>query len=571
MRGIFRLFGMILFAPVVLLLASGTYANHVAVPWPDYNFYWMSNRVYHVAADRPQVNVVSNICDYTLQEDSAIANTRAQTAGTSELGDMKSLGYALYRYTCNSNPDSVPTDIFLSYEANYPYGSSGGFTLHQKATADWCGLWSTYYPCGDHYPTIHLNLPKIQGESSDQIVRLLMHELGHATGLDEHCTSDAIMNNGDVDPKTGLPCNNKKWLETGQWYSTDRDGLYAAYHPLYGESTESWSAARAVSSGPVLGFYNLTNPAVDVGPGGRMFIGFRNDKVYNEQWEMAWSDDGVTWQRETHGAFIETLNPGAGMLAHNGGVSIYAVFSYGGYFGYPSNTFWIYRQTWNGGWQGPVLEYSAGTSTFHCCEGSPRVAHSRDHSQYAIAWSRTVSGVPLAEFSFIDGTTGSFTGGVEAIDAFVVQALVFDDTGNPKVIYRVSGAGTSGIGGRRTRVNGVWQPEEQFVIDGMTDPDAFSLVEGEGGYHWSASNSTHGDYHALQGGNLTFTYMKRLNGAYFQSAVDFGALPNPITGTYTLHGLAQRVYGRQAYSVGVVWTNDVAGDLWFIKRRVEGY
>ena len=146
-----------------------------------------------------------------------------------------------------------------------------------------------------------------------------------------------------------------------------------------------------------------------------------------------------------------------------------------------------------------------------------------------------------------------------------------DETGNPKVIYRVSGAGTSGIGGRRTRVNGVWQPEEQFVIDGMTDPDAFSLVEGEGGYHWSASNSTHGDYHALQGGNLTFTYMKRLNGAYFQSAVDFGALPNPITGTYTLHGLAQRVYGRQAYSVGVVWTNDVAGDLWFIKRRVEGY
>src|SRR5207249_5492885 len=139
-RGIFRLFGMILFAPVVLLLASGTYANHVAVPWPDYNFYWMANRVYHVAADRPQVNVVSNICDYTLQEDSAIANTRAQTAGTSELGDMKSLGYALYRYTCNSNPDSVPTDIFLSYEANYPYGSSGGFTLHQKATADWWAM-----------------------------------------------------------------------------------------------------------------------------------------------------------------------------------------------------------------------------------------------------------------------------------------------------------------------------------------------------------------------------------------------------------------------------------------------
>src|SRR5207245_8767383 len=127
-------------------------------------------------------------------------------------------------------------------------------------------------------------------------------------------------------------------------------------------------------------------------------------------------------------------------------------------------------------------------STFHCCEGSPRVAHSRDHSQYAIAWSRTVSGVPLAEFSFIDGTTGSFTGGVEAIDAFVVQALVFDDTGNPKVIYRVSGAGTSGIGGRRTRANDVRQPEGQFVIDRMPDPDAVFRDDGGGGCHWGRSH-----------------------------------------------------------------------------------
>ena len=227
-----------------------------------------------------------------------------------------------------------------------------------------------------------------------------------------------------------------------------------------------------------------------------------------------------------------------------------------------------------------MLEYSAGTSSIRCCVNTyPRVAHSRDHSQYAIAWSRTVSGVPLAEFSFIDGATGSFTGGVEAIDAFVVQALVFDDSGNPKVIYRVSGTGTSGIGGRRTRVNGVWQPEEQFVIDGMTDPEAVLLVEGEGG-HWSGSNATHGDYHALQQStDLTFNYMKRLNGAYFQSAVDFRALPNPITGpntaNYSLHGVAHRIYARQAYSVGVVWTyGSCCGstdDLWFIKRRVEGY
>src|SRR5947208_14204303 len=101
----------------------------------------MSNRVYHVAADRPQVNVVSNICDYTLQEDSAIANTRAQTAATSDVGDMKSLGYSPYRYPCNSNPDSVPTEVLLSKHAYYPDGSSCGLTLHQRCTAGWCGPW----------------------------------------------------------------------------------------------------------------------------------------------------------------------------------------------------------------------------------------------------------------------------------------------------------------------------------------------------------------------------------------------------------------------------------------------
>lgn len=142
--------------------------------------------------------------------------------------------------------------------------------------------------------------------------------------------------------------------------------------------------------------------------------------------------------------------------------------------------------------------------------------------------------------------------------------------------------GHRGVGGRRTRVNGVWQPEQQFVIDGMTEPDAVSLVDGEDGYWsgsnvgWSGSNAVHGDYHALQWlTGLTFNYVKRLQGAYFQSTVDFRALPNPIAGpettNYNLHGLVRQVCAKQAYALGVVWTSGAASDLWFIKRRVEGY
>ena len=633
---VLRFLGLVLLAPVMLTLAPTTYAYHQAtnVTWPNGSFLWLSNRRYHnsQSLDRP-VCVVSGKCDvFGLWEQGAIANARAETASTLEVGDMTP-GYTLVKDNCSGVPTDAD-DILLNYmdpaswnraypcDPNDPTKTclcdpalpspgncgqpNGGITLHSPdpvMLSGWCGRMGTYSPCGDHVVQIDLNMYKICGQTdpcdltkicggpnpacvvpSDgryDLVRLLMHEMGHASGLAEHCTDafgspdDSIMNNGASIPNSNPPqdCNGKKWTETGQWYSTDRVGLFNAYHPAYGESTESWNAARVISDGTDLGIYNLTDPAIDVSFAGRMFIGFRNDKVYNEQWEMAWSDDGVTWHRETHGGFVQTVNPVAGMLAHLGGLSIYAVFCCNGYPGYPSNTYQIYRQTWNGVWHAPVLEYSAGTSIVRCCEGDyPRVAHSRGNSQYAIAWTRTVSGAPLAEFSFIDEATGSFTGGVEAIDAFVVKALVFDDTGNPKVIYRVSGTGTSGIGGRRTRANGVWQPEEQFVIDGMTDPDAVFLVDGEGGYHWSASNSTHGDYHALQGGNLTFNYIKRLNGAYFQSAVDFGALQNPITGNYTLHGLAQRVFAKQAYSVGVVWTTTgTASDLWFIKRRVEGY
>jgi hypothetical protein len=299
---------------------------------------------------------------------------------------------------------------------------------------------------------------------------------------------------------------------------------------------------RVISDGPGFKIYNLTNPAIDVYSCGRMFIGFRNDAVWNWQWEMAWSDDGVTWQRESHGAFVNEANYGATMLAHGPQVvSVYAVYAGA------AGQYQIWRQTWNGSWAVPVLEYNAPTSSPSLWGVVPYAAHNRDNLgqyAYAIAWSRAVAGGPLAEFSFIAGG-GSFTGVVETIGAFTVRGLVFDDSGNPKVVYRVSGTGTSGLGGRRTRVNGVWQPEQQFVIDGMTDPDAVLLVEGEGGY-WSDSNAVHGDYHALQWStDLTFNYMKRLQGAYFQSSVNFRTLPNPIAGPnttyYSLHGLVHRV------------------------------
>src|SRR2546421_9354694 len=94
-----RFLGLVFISLVVLSLTLSAYANHVLLPWPDYNFYWISNRIYHGASNL-QVRVVSNICDFAVQEQSAIANTIAQTANMPEVGDMKSLGYNLQWGAC---------------------------------------------------------------------------------------------------------------------------------------------------------------------------------------------------------------------------------------------------------------------------------------------------------------------------------------------------------------------------------------------------------------------------------------------------------------------------------------
>lgn len=50
-----------------------------------------------------------------------------------------------------------------------------------------------------------------------------MHETGHAFGLADHCTNDAIMNNGLID------CNGGKWTSIMQYMSTDRTGINSVY------------------------------------------------------------------------------------------------------------------------------------------------------------------------------------------------------------------------------------------------------------------------------------------------------------------------------------------------------
>ena len=70
---------------------------------------------------------------------------------------------------------------------------------------------------------MHLNKPKFLNTSNQGRRRLLMHETGHSQGLDHHCTSDAIMNDGTSG------CNGGRWLEVTGYLATDRQGIVNVY------------------------------------------------------------------------------------------------------------------------------------------------------------------------------------------------------------------------------------------------------------------------------------------------------------------------------------------------------
>ena len=105
------------------------------------------------------------------------------------------------------------------------------------------------------------------------------------------------MNNGASIPNSDPPqdCNGKKWTETGQWYSTDRVGLYNVYHPHDDKNPFVWQAVKVISDGPGgLQIDGTPMPRADVFSGtGRIFVGWNDG--WNGVWNMAWSDQDINF------------------------------------------------------------------------------------------------------------------------------------------------------------------------------------------------------------------------------------------------------------------------------------
>lgn len=222
MKAVFR--WILLTSCAVAFFNAPTKAYHVSYDYPAHNFYWISH-----AFNPPhsaEVWTESTDCAQQSPETDAATNIRDSTANSAEMPDMPS-GYNIWRYSCDGTIGTYD-DILYQYEDSatwsaHGHSNVGGVTYHYQAPSSWCTTVGASYPCGDHPVRIHINKSKWDSRTHTWRVHLLMHETGHATGLNEHCTSDAIMNNGVS------TCNNGNW--SGEYYrATDRTGVYNAYH-----------------------------------------------------------------------------------------------------------------------------------------------------------------------------------------------------------------------------------------------------------------------------------------------------------------------------------------------------
>jgi hypothetical protein len=205
-------------AVLASLFASGAaFGNHITGTYGNRGYAWMA-RYYDV-----ETWVTSNYC--TTSELNAFQDAINSTAGTSQFAGKWPSGLRMARQTCNGVVDNT-IDIKLDYSdfcVTHACGTFGGENHSTLAPSSWCSYWGNPYPCGSHPSVVHMNKPKFLNTSNEGRRRLIMHETGHSHGLDEHCSSDSIMNNGTSG------CNGGRWLEVNGYLATDRQGIVNVY------------------------------------------------------------------------------------------------------------------------------------------------------------------------------------------------------------------------------------------------------------------------------------------------------------------------------------------------------
>ncbi|MFJ9313927.1 M12 family metallo-peptidase [Pimelobacter simplex] len=195
-------------------------ADHIYAPYPSRGYLWFATR-----HDNAIAWVTSTDCrPRELEVWDAV-----KSSTTGDFPSKWPSGIRFSRSTCNGQVTSN-IDVKLSYEpaSNFVRSngtSYGGWNENKVAPASWCAVWAVSSPCGTHPAIVHLNVTRFTNAAYSHAYRrrLIMHETGHSLGLNHHCNSNSVMNDG-----TGS-CNGGAFTNISGYQGTDHRGIRNIY------------------------------------------------------------------------------------------------------------------------------------------------------------------------------------------------------------------------------------------------------------------------------------------------------------------------------------------------------
>lgn len=213
-----------IFSSTLFLPIAWASANHFNGEYPNEGILFMSAEQNYSGP----IYLVSNNCNNS--ELGAYTRIASSTINTAEM-DRWVNGIDMRRYSCTPQTQwDNHVNIELVYQQNYSsdpmHTDSYGHNHSVLTPSSFCDFWVVEYPCGN-ISTVHLDKRQWDRQKKNPLwqERLIMHETGHSHGLDHHCESNSIMNNG-----LGS-CNNGVWTAVMAYQPTDRMGINSIYPP----------------------------------------------------------------------------------------------------------------------------------------------------------------------------------------------------------------------------------------------------------------------------------------------------------------------------------------------------
>ena len=202
--------------------------------YPNYGFYKMS---LNKTVDRGQIGMSSTRA-YDADIMAAYSKTKSSTTGYAEM--PSSVWPNGFDERQNNWTGTWNNYVDVMFQWTDRTGDSVGETFRFNQDSAFCTFWKQSKPCGQ-YSIIRFDITRWANYGAGlNRQRLVMHEVGHASGMRDYCGGDSIMNNGaDYPFGSGTLCNpvwdsaqgryRPKWLQVMSYQSVDRQSVSTTY------------------------------------------------------------------------------------------------------------------------------------------------------------------------------------------------------------------------------------------------------------------------------------------------------------------------------------------------------